>query len=286
MNGVVNKLIKIIGILFLVLLIGFFIILYKFSNPKTDESIKKDFLENDTEIYINRLKFQNFNYRVLQTQIKIDNSKPTIVFVHGSIGSCLDFKKYMVDLELKSEANLISYDRIGYGTDQTGEVQESISFETQLLEDLIKQLEVSNPILVGYSYGGPIVLASKKQYKKIILLAPAVISDVEPMPWVINFYKWEITRWMLPKVWQAASKEKRSHKKDLLKYENHWSDNKSTIICIHGSKDWIVPYQNSIILKDEFSSKQFKLITLDKVGHELIWSNFESILSIIKQQLN
>ncbi|WP_111709202.1 alpha/beta fold hydrolase [Lutibacter citreus] len=286
MNSVVKKIFKIIGILILVLLVGFFIVLYRFSTPKSDTSIKKEFSENNTEVYINRLKFKNFKFRVLQTQKKIDSLKPTIIFVHGSIGSSLDFKKYMFDVELKSKANLISYDRVGYGVDQTGEVQESIKFETALLEDLILQLGVLNPILVGYSYGGPIALASKKQYKKIVLLAPAVIARVEPMPWAINFYKWKATRWILPKAWQAASKEKLSHKKDLLNYDDKWNENQTPIICVQGNGDWIVPYENSTILKGEFPSKQFKLITLENVGHELIWSNFEDIKQVLKQQLN
>jgi len=198
----------------------------------------------------------------------------------------MDFKNYLSDSILNMKANLISYDRIGYGINQTGNVQESIAFEVEMLEEIIENLNEKEIILVGYSYGGPIVLASKRNYKKIVLLAPAVYSEVEPMHWGLNIYKWKATRWLLPAVWRAASKEKLSHKKDLQQFENDWSLTPSNIISIHGNEDWIVHYENSEYLNSIFSSKQFELVTLNEAGHALVWTHFKKIRNTILQQLN
>ena len=271
-----------IGILFVVVIIMF----YRFSTPKSDKKIINDFAESNSQIYITEYTFNGFKYRVLETQKEIDTLLPTIVFIHGSIGSALDFKKYLVDLELNKKANLISYDRIGYGTQQTGNVQESIAFETKMLEDLTKNLNKKNTILVGYSYGGPIVLAAKNEYKKIILLAPAVFSKFESMPWALDLYKWKATRWLVPKIWKAASKEKLTHKQDLLNFETSWNENPSKIISIHGNEDWIVPYENSLYLKEKIPSQQFDLVTLNNAGHGLVWSHFNEIKNVLLQQLN
>ena len=262
------------------------VLFYRFSTPKSDQKIEKEFIKNNHSIFISKKQFKNFNYRVITTQKKIDTTLPTLVFIHGSIGSALDFKQYLVDAELNKKANLISYDRIGYGIQQTGNVQESIAFETEMLEDLIRNLNKKTTILVGYSYGGPIVLASKHNYKKIVLLAPAVYSKVEPMPWGLKLYKWKATRWLLPGIWKAASKEKLTHKEDLLKFENNWQENPSNIVSIHGNEDWIVPFENSLFLKEKFSPHQFDLVTLDGAGHGLVWSHFNEIKKIIAQQLN
>ena len=155
-----------------------------------------------------------------------------------------------------------------------------------MLHDLLSGLDKRNTILVGYSYGGPIALASINRYKKIILLAPAVYSKVEPMPWALNFYKWKISRWLLPEIWKSASKEKLSHKKDLQRFENNWDKNPSQIISIHGDEDWIAPIENSFYLKEKFSLEQFELVTLNNAGHGLVWSNFDDIKKILLQQLN
>lgn len=281
-----KKIFKILGVTFLLILAVLVVLFYRFSTPKFDKEITKIFNEENKEVVITHKEFNNFSYRVLAVQKEIDSALPTIVFVHGSVGSSLDFKKYMLDVDLNSKANLISYDRIGYGIEQTGNVQESISFETKLLEDLIKDLDKSKLILVGYSYGGPIVLASKTANKKIILLAPAVYSKVEPMPMLLNIYKWKATRWLMPKVWKAASKEKLSHRVDLQRFENNWQLNQSNIITIHGDEDWIVPYENSLFLEEKFSPQQFELVTLNGVGHGLVWTHFKEIKGILIQQLN
>ncbi|MFK5957798.1 MAG: alpha/beta hydrolase [Lutibacter sp.] len=281
-----GKIIKIIGIIFLLLLTILIVLFYRFSTPKSDADIQKEFTKRNHIVFISKKKFQNFEYRVVTTQKEIDTTLPTLVFIHGSIGSALDFKYYLLDEEINKKANLIAYDRIGYGEKNAGNVQESIAFETEMLEDLIANLNKQNTILVGYSYGGSIALASKKDYKKIVLLAPAVYSKVEPMPWFLNLYKWKATRWMLPKIWKSASKEKLSHKLDILKFENSWAMNPSKVISIHGNDDWIVPYENSLYLERKFLPEQFDLVTLNNAGHGLVWSHFNDIKSILLQQLN
>jgi len=106
-----------------------------------------------------------------------------------------------------------------------------------------------------------------------------VYSKVEPMPWMLNFYKWKLTRWLVPAVWKSASEEKMNHKEDLQKFENNWDVNPSVIISIHGNADGIVPYENSLFLEKKFPEKRFKLVTINNAGHGLVWSNFNFIKS-------
>jgi len=281
-----KKILKIVLIFIIVLFGALIILFYKFSTPKTDADIEKQFSKSESSVFIKNRSYKNFNYRVLEAQKEINTLLPTIVFIHGSIGSALDFKRFIVDEELNKKANLITYDRVGYGVKQTGNVQESIKFETELLEDLIGEIDFSNVILVGYSYGGPIALASKNNFKKKVLLAPAVYSKYEKMPWGLNLYKWKATRWLMPNIWKAASKEKLSHKKDLQNFEEDWNTGKSKVLSIHGDKDWIVPLENSIHLKENLSPEQFELVTLKGAGHGFVWSHFTDIRNILLQQLN
>jgi pimeloyl-ACP methyl ester carboxylesterase len=271
-----------VALIFLVLIVLF----YRFSNPKSNAKIEREFADLKSEIYISRKEYKDYKFRMLATQKEIDTLRPNIVFVHGSIGSAMDFKRYLADSELNELANLISYDRVGYGVYQTGAVQESILFESRMLEQILEELDPKKTIVVGYSYGGPIALALKTKVKSIVLLAPAVYSEVEPMPWALNFYKWQFTRWLLPKIWEAASREKLSHRTDLKNFEQHWNSCKSRITSIHGAEDWIVPFENSVLLKEAFPEEQFKLIELEDSGHSLVWSNFEEIKSVLTEQLN
>lgn len=279
-----KKILKITGLIFLFLLIGFYILFYMSTAPKTDEKVRESFLEYGVLPSITHERYKTFDFR--KVTVERDTCLPNIVFVHGTIGSVLDFKKYMTDSILTTKANMIIYDRVGYNYQDKNDVQESITFEVEMLEDILKNLNPKKTIVVGYSYGGPIALASKKNYKKVILLAPAVYSEVEPMPGILNIYKWKLTRWMVPPIWKQASEEKISHPEDLRKFESKWNENPNEVLSIHGDADWIVPYSNSEYLKNIFTQEQFELLTLPDANHDLIWSRFAEIKEILLKELD
>ena len=274
-----KKIAKVIGILLLILLVGLYWAFSSFTAPKSNAKVLESFKNSLIKPKLTQENFDGFAYRKLI--IQKDTTLPTLVFVHGTIGSLADFSKYMTDSLLQTKANMISYDRIGYNYQDKNNVQESIAFERNMLQSIIKNIPSEKTILVGYSYGGPIALSVKEKVRKIILFAPAVYSKVEPMPWMLNFYKWKLTRWLVPKIWRQASKEKMSHPIDLQNFENDWKSTPNKIVSVHGTSDWIVPMSNSEFLKAQFPAKQLTLITIPEAGHDLIWSNFD----FIKQQL-
>ncbi len=279
-----TKTLKRLGIAFLVLVLILYCLFWSFSAPKSDLQIVKTFKKSEYTPLISYHRFKGFDYRKLT--VKKDTTLPTIVFVHGTIGSSTDFSKYMKDSLLLSEVNMISYDRVGYNYNDKTPVQESIAFESAMLQDILKDLKPEKTIVVGYSYGGPIALALKQKVHKVILLAPAVYSKVEPMPWMLHFYKWKLTRWLIPPVWQQASKEKLSHKQDLQRFENNWKSTPNTVVSIHGTNDWIVPIENSTFLEQQFTTNQFKLIRIPDAGHGFIWRKFGTIKQLLINELN
>ena len=279
-----KKILKFVGIAFFVLFLVLYYLFWNFSAPKSDIKVLEKFSASLITPLLTYENFKGFKYRKLS--IIKDTTLPTLVFVHGTIGSSTDFAKYMKDSALLNKANMISYDRIGYNYQDKNPVQESIAFERDMLKNIFKDIKPNKTILVGYSYGGPIALAIQEKVRKVILLAPVVYSKVEPMPWSLNLYKWKVTRWLVPPIWQEASKEKLSHKQDLQVFENNWKSTPNTIVSIHGTNDWIVPFENSLFLKEQFPKNQFELISIPDAGHGFIWSKFDTIKEHLIQQLD
>ena len=278
-----KKIVKVSLVVVFLLLISVYFLFISFSSPKSSLKILEEYKDKNIKIEILDNRYKTFKFRSLSFQKEIDSSKLNMVFIHGAIGSSTDFNNYLQDSLIRIKFNMFSYDRIGYNHDEKMLAQQSIEFEKDLLEHYIKKLDSKKTVLVGYSYGGPIALASKKKYKKIVLLAPAVYSKVEPMPFMLNFYKWKLTRWLVPHVWKSASLEKLNHKEELRKFENNWNDGLSNVISIHGDMDGIVPLENSLFLEDQFSKDKFELKVIKNVGHSLVWSNFEFIkLELLK----
>ncbi len=279
-----KKVLKVSSIILFILLIILYVAFVFFTAPKSDKEVLEVYKKSLITPVLSKEKFKGFTYRKIQ--IQKDTSLPTIVFVHGTIGSLDNFSKYLSDSLLQTKVNMISYDRVGYNYKDENSVQESIAFEKEMLLNIIKEIPKDKVILLGYSYGGPITLAVKEKIKKIILLAPAVYAKVEPMPWMLKLYQWKITRWLVPKIWKQASKEKLSHKKDLNNFQNTWSVTPNEVVSIHGDGDWIVPYSNSLFLYNQFSKKQFKLITIPNANHGLVWSEFKVIKKEILKHLD
>jgi len=275
------KVLKIAGVILLLILVILYILFYNFSAPKSDAKVLSAFAKLGQTPNIEHRTFKGYSYRVVSMQDQIDTSLSTLVFIHGSIGSVMDFKSYLTDSTLLSEFNMLVYDRIGYGKDHTGEVQESIAFEVGVLHDLTEGIDPSKIVLAGYSYGGPVALASKRNYKGLIIMAGAVYSEAEAVPWMINFYRWKITRWMIPMTWIAASKEKLSHADDLRKFEQEWNQHPSKIKVIHGDADWIVPFSNADYLQNTFPEEQIEIFPIPGAGHGLIWSQRDLIIQEI-----
>ncbi|WP_170245995.1 alpha/beta fold hydrolase [Tenacibaculum adriaticum] len=255
-----------------------------FSTPKSTLEILKDYNKSGVSPIVTQENFRGFEYRKLT--IQKDTTLPILVFVHGAIGSIRDFEQYILDSAIRAKANIIAYDRVGYNYQDKNTVQESIAFERDMLLDIINPLKKEKVILVGYSYGGPIVLAVKEKVKEVILLAPAIYSSEETMPWLLNFYKWNLTKWLVPDIWKEASKEKISHKKDLQNFEVDWQNNPNSIVSVHGTKDWIVPFSNSKKLQEKYDEDRFKLLEIDGVGHGFVWTNYNEIKEQILKSLN
>lgn len=284
-GSLIKKLFKVIGITLLVILLVLIYFLYSFISPSTDEEIVEKFEDSAFQPHISYELFQGKRVRMVKMQSSTDTLLPTLVFVHGSPGSAMDFQRYLKDSTLNAMANLVSYDRIGYGVENTGENLGSLDEEVALLHHVLEPYQKSKVILVGYSYGGTTVMASEEAFRKKIILAASVRGDLEPMFWAMNLYKWQFSRSMLPKVFRAASREKFRHVTELPQYESIWIKSPSRVLSIHGKEDFIVPFENSLYLKKLFNTKQFTLIPLEEGSHSLIWTNFDIIKSNIVKSI-
>lgn len=276
-NNRIRKVFKIAGWALLILVVILAYLLYRFTSPSSDLDIVEKFKGETHQPHISYENFKGHKVRVIEMQKEIDKTLPVIFFIHGSPGSAMDFKRYLKSEELNEVSNLISYDRVGYGQFDTGEVLNSLEDEVELLHELLSGIDTKKVILAGYSYGGTVAMASARNYKKKIALAAAVRGDLEPMFWAIKLYQWKLTRPLVPKVFRGATIEKLRHVHELKAYSDQWNKSRSRVLSIHGKEDMIVPFENSVYLDSLFNDERFSLIALEEGNHSLIWTDFDLI---------
>ena len=281
----IKHILKIAGILFVILFIVFMVAFYQFSKPKSDKYITNTFKNSVDQPTIVYLPFEKYKVRLITMQKVIDTTLPTLIFVHGSPGSSMDFKEFLSDSLLNKKTNLIAYDRIGYSFKKDEKVLNDINKEVDVLHKVIDGLPINKVILIGYSYGGTIAMAAPDNFQTKVVLAPSVKGEYESMYWILNFYKWNLTRPMVPRIFKNAALEKMTHVSELPRFKNKWTNSSSPIISIHGNSDKIVPYKNSLYLRNIFSAEQFSLKTIDEGTHALVWTHSDLIKDIILKTL-
>ncbi|MCS3868756.1 pimeloyl-ACP methyl ester carboxylesterase [Chryseobacterium ginsenosidimutans] len=95
-------------------------------------------------------------------------NKPTIVFLHDSLGCTQLWRDFPAKLAEATGCNVLVYDRLGYGKSfpmLTHERENNyMESEADLLNDLLNELNIKDAILFGHSDGGTIALITASKY--------------------------------------------------------------------------------------------------------------------------
>jgi pimeloyl-ACP methyl ester carboxylesterase len=104
-----------------------------------------------------------------------DQHKPTLVFLHDSLGCIALWRDFPEALGLSASCNVLVYDRQGYGRSApfgpAARTSGYLEQEADVLSLLLEERGIGNAILFGHSDGGSIALIAAAKY-------PARISAV------------------------------------------------------------------------------------------------------------
>ncbi len=246
---------------------------------KSDKAILKRFKKKGQTPKIYHDNYNGIPIRYIADKA-FDKNLPTIIFVHGAPGSSDNYYDHLQDVDLQKKANLVAVDRLGYGYSNFGKAEVSIAKQAAMIEYIAKKYQQNKIMLVGWSYGGPIIgkmAIENPNYGHIIMIAPAVSPKDEKYFWLGNFAKWKATRWLSPKAFRVAEDEKLAHAAELKKMENDWHKIKTPITYYHGNNDGLVPYKNMAFMQSKVNDSLLKCVTIDKGTHFIIFKNYEMI---------
>jgi len=117
------------------------------------------------------------------------NGKPVLVFLHEGLGSIRQWRDFPAKLASATGCRALVYDRYGYGqSDVLAEPRRTVAFMHDealiALPQLLRELELKNPILVGHSDGASIALihagaGAGHAVRGVVAMAPHVF--IEPL---------------------------------------------------------------------------------------------------------
>lgn len=113
-----------------------------------------------------------------------DPSRPTLVFLHEGLGSVSLWKDFPASVAAATGCPVVVYSRYGYGQSDLLEAPFAVDYmhreALETLPDLLAELAVERPVLVGHSDGASIALiyaGSRDGLSGLVTLAPHVFVE-------------------------------------------------------------------------------------------------------------
>jgi pimeloyl-ACP methyl ester carboxylesterase len=245
----------------------------RMSDRDVVESFNK--VNQTPQIYYTAYKGKKMRYIAAKA---FNNNLPTVLFLHGAPGSSSDYYRYLKDTSLSTKANLISIDRLGYGYSDYGKAETSLTEQAESAFSILKENNVREAVVMGWSYGGPVAVKLTVLHpdiiKQVILIAPAISPKDEKYFILGKLAYWKLTRWMIPRAFRVAEDEKLSHVKELNLLLPDWSKITTPITYYQGDKDKIVPFANATFIENHLDKKYLKMVKIKDGNHFLMFKHY------------
>lgn len=216
-----------------------------------------------------------------------DESKPLVLFVHGSPGSLSAFIDFLADSVLLEKALLVTTDRPGFGYSHFGIAETSLEKQAAALKPILEKYKNNKPvILVGHSLGGPVIAQMAMDYPELVgglvFVAASIDPSLEPDElWFRAPLATPFLSWVLPRSFRASNEEIYQLEPQLENMMPRWKDIKCPVIFVQGMKDQLVDPGNAAFAKRVMTGTSVELVTKDDMNHFVPWSDPELIRTAI-----
>jgi pimeloyl-ACP methyl ester carboxylesterase len=221
-----------------------------------------------------------------------DDSKPIVLFVHGSPGSLSAFIHFFADTSLTNKAQLLSTDRPGFGYSNFGNGVYSLTKQSDMLKPIIQKHKGSRKvILVGHSLGGPLIARMCMDYPELIdglvIVAGSIDPALEPEDtWFRAPLASPFLSWILPPTFRSSNEELYHLKPELEMMLPLWQTIKCPVSIVHGKKDSLVPFENVEFARRMLINTSVDYYFDDEMDHFVPWSNPELIHAAILKMIS
>ena len=124
-------------------------------------------------------------YVILKPQAGEVGDRPTLVFLHEGLGSVALWKNFPADVVAATGCPALVYSRYGYGKSDRLTAARNVDYMHReafdVLPEVLDQLGIDAPILIGHSDGASIALihagAGKRPARGVVAMAPHVFVE-------------------------------------------------------------------------------------------------------------
>jgi pimeloyl-ACP methyl ester carboxylesterase len=206
-----------------------------------------------------------------------DPSKRAVLFVHGSPGSWSGWAHFLLDPELQRNFHLIAVDRPGFGGTDPGKTDPSIVSQAETVLAVLQVNKSGKPaILVGHSFGGPVIARAAMDHPErvagLVFVSSSVSPELEKTKWYQIPATWWPIRVLIPTKLRVCNEEILPLKGELLKMLPLWKKISAKVVTIQGEEDDLVPPGNQdFLLKNLDKRIVVKTVREPGLNHFVPW---------------
>jgi pimeloyl-ACP methyl ester carboxylesterase len=232
-------------------------------------------------IYDTVINEQHLHYAVCGS-----DTLPTLVFIHGSPGSWMNYMHYMWDAPMRKKFRIVAIDRPGFGYSDFGKAMHLQQQSKMILPVLEKLKNNQSMFLAGHSMGGPIAVKlaadNPSLFKTVVIIAGAIDVNQETKETWRKIMNAKPMYWALPGAFGPSNTELLYLKNDLLPLQNDFKNITCNVLFVHGDKDTWVPIKNIAYgNKMMINAQSITADTLHGADHQIPWKRMEELKQIL-----
>ena len=225
---------------------------------------------------------------------RVANADCNLVFVHGSPGGAGVWQAQFVNPF--PGANLIAYDRPGFGGSGPAQGQPHLQEQVEALMTLLDHITTNQVLLVGHSYGSPICLLAALEHPDRIGGVLLIGGDVDPAKenpmWIEYLVGWRLDSWLLPRSLRQCNREMLTIRGDLEIMQRKLPNLSVPVVMLHGARDPLVPVENVAWLQGQLDTvgekELFTSIVHPEYNHFIPWEHPDAVaaaIAVLKQKV-
>jgi pimeloyl-ACP methyl ester carboxylesterase len=216
----------------------------------------------------------SIDYVEINTPTAPAQSKQLIIFVHGTPGSYTAFRSYLNDPIMQDKFHMISVTRPGWRNDEDAKVP-SLDDQAAALRPLLEMdRSGKGALLMGHSYGGPVIARTAMNYSELIagLIFVAATGDPElSAPRWYNRFAVVLPRFVLGASLKGANAEILPLRPQLEAMVPCWQDLTMPVLIVQGDKDRLVHPGNALFMQRMLINSEVRYLHREGLGHFVLW---------------
>ena len=230
------------------------------------------------------LTLGDVEYIEVDTGFEDGKAKQLIVFVHGTPGSFTTFMHYMNDSLMQEHFHMISVTRPGW-VERNAEKVPSLDEQAAALEPLLRMdRSGKGTILMGHSYGGPVIAKTAMEYSELVsgLVFVATTGDPELSgPRWYNRLAVVIPRFILGDGLKGANAEIMPLRPQLESILSGWEELEMPVLIVQGDRDRLVNPRNAEFMQRMLVNAEVTYMWREGQGHFVLWEEAELIVDAL-----